>query len=190
MNRFMRPFLAASLFCVSALSLSGCTPILAGSAAVAAHQKFTKEGPNLAAQNYAVADFLIQQADTYVKPKSLIVVEPLTDIQTPEVSTTLARLVPEQIGIRLSQLGYRVDLGQVTTSADTNYLRPAMKSGEKADFILTGNYLRGRRAVDVKVRMIDVNRNQIVAVFDYPIESNSDIRKLSEPKPKIMRVEQ
>lgn len=171
------------------LAITGCTAIMAGSGYVAAQNYMNKEGINLAAQNYAVADFLIQQAETYIKPTSLIVAEPLSDIQTPEVSTTIARLIPEQIGIRLSQLGYRVDLAQVTNSADTNYLRPAMKTGEKADFVLTGNYLRRNSTLDVKVRIIDVNRNRIVAVFDYPIEMDSEMRKLANPRPTIMRVE-
>lgn len=192
MNTMMNRLRIVSIIALAfpALALSGCTAIVAGGGAFAAHQAMQEDSPNLAAQNYAVADYLIQQADTYVKHGSLIVVEPLTDIQTPEFSTTIARLIPEQIGIRLSQLGYRVDLAQVTTSADTNYLRPALKPDEKADFILSGSYLRRRSAIDVKMRMIDVNRGQIVAVFDYPIAADSEIRKLSEPKAKITRVEQ
>lgn len=190
MKKLTRPLFVASTLCVSLLSLSGCTAIVASGGAFAAHQALNKETTNLAAQNYAVADFIIQQADTFIKPQSLITAEPLTDIQTPEVSTTIARLIPEQIGIRLSQLGYRMDLTKVTTTADTNYLRPNLKPGEKPDFILTGNYLRRRDILDVKIRMIDVNRGRIVAVFDYPIEADSDIRKLSEPRPVITRIEQ
>ena len=112
----------------------------------------------------------------------------LTDIQTPEISTTIAKLIPEQIGIRLSQLGYRMDLSQVTTSNDTSYLRPAMQKNEKPDFIITGNYLRKtNRDIEVKTRIIDLKNNRIIAVFDYPLHMTRGVRDLSTPKPKIIR---
>lgn len=173
---------------LSLIALSGCTAALVGAGYVAADQIINEEDPNFAAHNYAVADFLIQQADTFIGRDDLIAAEPLTDIQTPEISTTIAKLIPEQIGIRLSQLGYRVDLGEVTTTADTNYLRPSMKSGEKPDFIITGNYLRKTdRDIEVKTRIIDLKENRIVAVFDYPLHMTRGVRELSTPKPKIIR---
>lgn len=184
----MRKFVLLS---TALIVLSGCTTVLAGAGIVAADQIINEEDPNFAAQNYAVADFLIQQAETFIHPDDLIAAEPLTDIEAPEISTTIAKLIPEQIGIRLSQLGYRMDLSQVTTSNDTSYLRPAMKKNEKPDFIITGNYLRKtNRDVDVKTRIIDLKNNRIVAVFDYPIHMTRGVRELSEPKPKIIRTTQ
>jgi len=169
-------------------ALSGCTAVLAGAGLVAADQIINEEDPNFAAQNYAVADFLIQQADTFIGRNAIIAAEPLTDIQTPEISTTIAKLIPEQIGIRLSQLGYRMDLSQVTTTADTNYLRPAMGKNEKPDFIITGNYLRRtNNDVDVKTRIVDLKNNRILAVFDYSMYMTRGVRDLSTPKPKIFR---
>ena len=180
-----------ALLPLSMLALSGCTHALVGAGVIAADQIINEEDPNFAAQNYAIADFLIQQADTYVGREDLIAAEPLTDIQSPEISTTIAKLIPEQIGIRLSQLGYRVDLGEVTTTADTNYLRPSLKSGEKPDFIITGNYLRKtNRDIDVKTRIIDLKQNRIVAVFDYNLKMSRGVKELSTPKPKIIRTTQ
>ena len=181
----MRKFVLLS---TALIALSGCTAVLAGAGVVAADQIINEEDPNFAAQNYAVADFLIQQAETFIHPDDLIAAEPLTDIETPEISTTIAKLIPEQIGIRLSQLGYRMDLSEVTTSNDTSYLRPAMQKNEKAEFLITGNYLRKtNRDVEVKTRIIDLNNNRIVAVFDYPIHMTRGVRDLSTPKPKIIR---
>ncbi len=173
---------------LSILALTGCTHALVGAGIVAADQIINEEDPNFAAHNYAVADFLIQQANTYIGRNDLITAEPLTDTQTPEISTTIAKLIPEQIGIRLSQLGYRVDLGQVTTTSDTNYLRPSLKAGEKPAFIITGNYVRKtNRNIEVKTRIIDLKENRIVAVFDYPLHMSRGVRELSTPKPKIIR---
>ena len=185
----MRNKLLLPLALITAVStLTGCEVAMLSAGYVAADRIINEEDPNFAAQNYAVADFLIQQADTFVERDDLIMAEPLVDIQTPEISTTLAKLIPEQIGIRLSQLGYRVDLGQVTTTADTNYLRPSLKSGEKPDFIITGNYLRKtQRDIEVKTRIIDLKNDRIVAVFDYPVHMSRNVKELSEPKPKIIR---
>ena len=180
-----------ALIPLSLLALAGCTHAIVGAGIIAADQIINEEDPNFAAQNYAVADFLIQQAETFIGPNDLVTAEPLTDIQSPEVSTTIAKLIPEQIGIRLSQLGYRMDLSQVTTTADTSYLRPSLKPGEKPDFIITGNYLRKTdRDIDIKTRIIDLNQNRIVAVFDYPIHMTRGVRELSTPKPKIIRTTQ
>jgi len=182
-----------SLFMCSALTLgflNGCSTVVASGAFIAANEYFNEEDPNFAAQNYAVADYLIQQARTYIKRDSLIIAEPLVDIQTPEISTTIAKLIPEQIGIRLSQLGYRIDLSDVSTSADTNYLRPSIKANEKPEFIVTGNYLRkNNRNVEVKTRIIDLNEGRIVASFDYQVHMTRGVLDLAQPKPKITRIE-
>ena len=184
----LNAFITASLIGLSLLGVNACQPVLLGAGFVAANEIINEEDPNFAAQNYAVADFLIQQADPFIKPDDLIAAEPLIDIQTPEISTTIAKLIPEQIGIRLSQLGYRMDLSDVTTTADTNYLRPSMRSGEKPDFIVTGNYLRKTaKDVDVKTRIIDLKNDRIVAVFDYQIRMSRGVKNLSDPKPKIIR---
>lgn len=171
----------------AALMLSACTSILAGGAFMAANEAL-KDGPNFAAQNYAVADYIIQQADDFIEQGDLIKVEPLTDIQTPEISTTLAQLIPEQIGVRLSQLGYNVDLSAVTTTPDTSYLKGT--PGQKPSFILGGNYLRKYSEIEVKTRIIDLKQSRIVGAFDYQIDAGYDVRRLTEPKPIIMRIEE
>ncbi len=166
---------------------AACSHAILGAAAFTATEAMNREDLNLAAKHYAVADYIIQQASTYVKRDSLIVAEPLTDIETPEMTATIAKLIPEQIGIRISQLGYRVDLGAVSTTPDTNYLRPGFAEAEKPDFVLTGHYLRRRKGLDVKIRIVDLKNNGIVAAFDYTIKNEQQLRKLSEPQPKITK---
>mgnify|MGYP006943317722 CR=1 FL=1 len=158
---------------LSLCSLAACDVLFVSGAAMTAHHYLNEEDPNFAAQNYAVADFLIQQADTYIKHDSLIVAEPLVDIETPEITTTIARLIPEQVGVRLSQLGYLVDLSKVTTSPDTNYLRPARDATREPEFLITGHYLR--------------KSERDVAVFDYPVHMSRRLQNLSTPKPVIIR---
>ena len=181
----MRKFWLAPLACIA---LSGCEVMLAGAGFVAANEIINEQDPNFTALNYAVADFLISQADTYIDRDDLVVAEPLTDVQTPEISTKIAYMIPEQIGVRFSQLGYQMDLSKVATSGSTSYVRPALDESRKPDFLITGNYVRQtNNDIDVKTRIIDLKTNRIVAVYDYSIYMTRGVRDLSTPKPKIIR---
>ena len=146
-----------------------------------------EEDINFTEQSYAVADYLIQPAQSYIKRYDLIAAEPLKDSEHPTMSSTLSKMIPERIGTRFSQLGYRVDLSQVSTGGDGHRLSPAAK-GEKAKFVLAGSYLRRRNEMDVNMRIIDVRAGRIISSFDYTVELSRDLKDLSEPKPQIIRV--
>ena len=146
-----------------------------------------EEDINFTEQSYAVADYLIQPAQTYIKRYDLIVAEPLKDSQHPGMSSTLSKMIPERIGTRFSQLGYRVDLSEVSTGGDGDHLTASAK-GEKPKFILSGSYLRRRDEMDVNMRIIDARAGRIISSFDYIVELSRDLEKLSEPKPQILRV--
>ena len=139
-------------------------------------------------QNYAAADFLIQQAKSYIDKYSMIKALPLSDINQPDMESQFGKMVPEQIGIRLSQLGYRVDLGDVATAEDTNYLRPHGAQTKEPDYILSGTFNRRRLEVDVSMRMIDPKNGRVIAVFDYILPRSREVDEMARPKPKIMRM--
>ena len=170
----------------SALLSGGCTMALLDSVSAGV---FPDEQVNFTAQNYAAADYLIQQAKTFIDRGAVIEARSLGDTDHPEMESTYGKMVPEQIGVRLSQLGYRVDLTKVATAADTNYLKPASSSFTKEpDFILSGTFTRRRIEVDVSTRMIDVKNGRVIAVFDYTLPRTREIDELAKPKPKIMRL--
>lgn len=165
----------------------GCTAAFLDTAA---HGIFVQEETNFSEKNYAAADYLIQQGKSFISRHALITAQPLSDVNQPNMESQFGKMVPEQIGIRLSQLGYRMDLQHVATAEDTNYLRPAISSNEKTDFVLSGTFHRRRIEMDVSVRMIDTRNNRVVAVFDYTLPLNREIADLARPQPKIMRLPQ
>lgn len=172
--------------CAAALiGVSGCSAAFLDTAA---HGIFTQEETNFTQQNYAVADYLTQQAHTFISRSDLILAEPLTDTEQPGMSSTISKMIPEQIGIRLSQLGYRMDLSRVATGTDTNYLKPSITTGEKPDFILSGTYLRRRIEMDVNMRIIDVKAGRVIAAYDYIIPLTREVNDLATPEPKIVRM--
>lgn len=179
--------LVLTLLACIPIALAGCAAAVVDTGTSAVKLYILSTPTNFTAQHYAVADYLYQQAESFVEPEHLIKAEPLTDLDAPEVQTLMASAIPETIGIRLSQLGFSVDLSDVSTSADTQYLRPKME-GQNADFVLTGNYIDDGGDFDVKVRMIDLHEKRVIATFDYTIEIRGDLKRLSKPKTIISRV--
>lgn len=180
-SKFLMPLCALSM-----LATSGCTLALLDSVSAGV---FPEEQVNFTAQNYAAADYLIQQAGTFIDRYAVIEARPLGDTDHPEMLSTYGKMVPEQIGVRLSQLGYRVDLRKVATAADTNYLKPAQGAiGNDPDFIVSGTFTRRRIEVDVSMRIIDVRNGRVIAVFDYTLPRTREIDELARPKPQILRL--
>lgn len=179
---------------VAMAGLSACGPAVLGGTALGAAGMgvFDRDETVLIEKNYAAADYLIQQADAFINRRyDLIIAEPLTDNVQPLASPDINRRIPEQIGVRLSQLGYRMDLSKVAGSVETNYLKPTITDGETPDFVLSGNTTRRGGEMDVSLRIVDIKAQRVVGAFDYIIEINSrDLRESAKPKPKIIRLEE
>ncbi|MCB9982784.1 MAG: hypothetical protein H6861_03785 [Rhodospirillales bacterium] len=150
---------------------------------------FPQSETNFKEQNYAAADYLIQQARTFIGRGDLMIAEPLSDTKQPGMSSTISKMIPEEIGIRLSQLGYRMDLSRVATGAGANYLKPSITQGEKPDFVLSGSYLRRRIEMDVSLRIVDTRAGRVIASYDYIMPLNRETAELAKPQPKIVRME-
>jgi hypothetical protein len=169
--------------------LGGCSAAFMDTAA---RGIFPQEEVNLTAKNQAAADYMIQQAETFLtKGSTLVEAVPLRDVQQPDLpSSRLGKMIPEQVGIRLAQLGYRMNLDPVLTSADTSFMRPAALTGQEADYTLSGTYLRRRKDIDVSLRIAGTQSGRVIASFDYTIPMNREIAELSEPKTRIFRLEE
>ncbi len=178
-----------SVLILASFLLSGCTAIaLTQTDALGI---FRDEEVNITQRNYAAADYLIQQARTFIGRRDLLTAETLTDKDEARVHSALGRMIPQQVGVRLSQLGYKVNLDQVTVAGEeSNYLNSATIKNEKPDFILSGTYLRRPQELDVNLRIIEIGTGRIVAVFDYIMPMNREIAELSEPEARIYKVGQ
>ncbi len=179
---------APILLVMGALMLVGCQALAIGGAAVAYNE--LKEKPaNFMQQHYAVADYMIAQADTYIdRRRDLIIAKPLSDSKQPGMTSLLGHMIPEEIGLRFAQLGYRVDLSDVTPEADINYLRPAIKVGEVSDFLLSGNMTQFDREIAVDMRITEISSGRVISAYSYTMPLTSEVRKLAQPKPLILRM--
>lgn len=179
---------ALSVFlCVFAvLAGGGCTAAFVDTAK---HSIFGQEETNFLEKNYAVADYLIGQAKDRIDRNAVVIgAMPMTDTEHPGMDSKISRMIPEQIGVRLAQLGYKVDLENVATSPHTNYLKPAEGSLAAPAFVISGTFTRHRRDMDVSARITDSATSRVVAAFDYTLPLTRETNDLSRPKPQIIRM--
>ncbi len=165
--------------------LSACTAAFLDTAA---HGIFLQKDVNFTEKNYAVADYLVGQARSAMPRSALVTAMPLKDREHPDMESEFSKMIPEQIGVRMSQLGYRMDLEPVATSEDTTYFKPADMDRKNPDFIMSGTFLRHRTEMDVSLRIADARTGRIVSAFEYVLPLNRTVDEMSRPKPKILRM--
>lgn len=171
--------------------LTGCfaTPtaqIAAG--ALGTHYLFKDEDVNFTERNYAVADYLHQQAESFLRRGTLIKAVPLTDSDMPNLTSDFAKMIPEEVGLRLMQLGHRVDVSDVTTTEDLNNTAKNTAANKNPDFILSGNYKRARHDLDIIMKITNVRDGRIIALIRYTMPLNKAVREASKVEPQIIRL--
>ncbi len=176
---------ALILFVGLSLQACGATPIL-HAAKNKASTMLWGEDVNLIERNYAAADYIIQQAKSYIGQYELIQVQHLTSLDHPKLRSDFDSIVPLQVGERLMQLGYRVDLSDVSQSADASY---HANQGQSADHYLTGTYAKLSPGLQLNLRIVNRRTGNVIGSFSYQLPFNSDIEKLAEPKAQIFLME-
>jgi hypothetical protein len=185
-QRMLLPLMLIGLF------VAGCTSGTLTAASLLDFNPFDYfSGPvNMKEKNYATADYLIDRAKHYMKPGDKIKAMPLLDVQEPRLITRFGKQVPEQIGERLGQLGYNVDLSAVSTDANPAFAAAPQPVTNSPKFILSGSYLRRTSStLDMRLYIKDAATGFERGSFDYTLRRTGDIRKNSEPKPMIYKTQ-
>jgi len=134
----------------------------------------------------------VQQAKTFIRRGDVIKVVPLVNFDDPQTPAAIGALILEQIGARLTQLGYHVDLEDVQAQRQflnmSDILAATSTANKKPAFILGGHYINDRPNMNVNLRITQVKDNRVVGAFDYTMPTNREIRNLATPKPQIRLV--
>lgn len=180
-----------ALLSAALISLTGCAEVFLAAGATGAYMAQPLD-TNLVPSSYAAADYMIKQVDDFVKKDDLIKAVPLVNATDTRILTTVDKTVPEQIGTRLMQLGYNVDLSEVSTRPDAAQIAGA--GGQKPDFILSGTHTRKARNtlfpkedLGVSMQITDAKTGRVLTTFDYALPVSPDVKELSDPKPQIFR---
>ena len=170
---------------------AACTPqTVIGAGGYAIYKKhFAPDDINLTEKNYAAADYLTQQASTYIARGDVIKARSLTILGTPELTSQLARMIPAQVGTRLAQLGYNMDLSEVAEDADQTMYQTVNRK-QTPDHSLTGTYRRAKNDLQITMRIVEAANNRVIGAFEYHVPYSRELRKLAEPEARIFVVDE
>lgn len=158
-----RHFAAFTILLVSLFALSGC----ATSFVQDTWDSVTgEEEINLTAVNYAAADMLGQQIKKRMSWRGTMGAAPLQPMTPKEGTAAIQTLVIHQVASRLTQIGINI-----TDAAPSQQPR----------YLLTGHYNETFDKVDISLRVLDMEKNQIIGTHDYMLPMNSEIRELLKP---------
>ncbi len=189
------------------LILCMCMPVLSGcgdpfsfklaTAGLAATTQgiFSSPDVNLKEKSYAAADFMEQDLNrSYIRRRvetvehaKRVIVHPLTELDNNAITSDFGKKVPEWIGRRFSELGYKTYLYQVSPEGNKT-LYPKPPQDEVIDLELKGVYAVHHKTVDVLLRIFDARTGQLVSNFDYTMPLNREIRNMAKTETRIFRV--
>lgn len=143
--------------------------------------EYFKGDTNLLERNYATADYLAERGHGFVRTGSTIKALPFLDSGDPRLVTKFGRELPEQIGERLNQLGYNVDLSSVSSAPEASPASMALAPMKTADFLLNGYYTRNASTVDVKIAIQEAGTGRERAAFQYSLPRHGNVREDTKP---------
>ncbi len=178
---------------LAALPMIGACAELTGYKAVTAglyaagQGAFSNPDVNLTEKNYAAADFLAVQIQRHVDPFDDILVLPLEEVDHSGITSAFGSSVPEGVGLRLVELGYKVWLGEVAAGGNSG-LYPSAPANEAIEYVMRGTYAVNKKDVDVYLRVIDQTSKQVVGRFDYTMPLSKELRTLAQTQTQIFKV--
>lgn len=173
--RFLAPLLAAVIFMTGCANQTSSTKKITYEAAAASP---------LIPTNYAAADSLLEQLKYNVAPNNTLIIATLVNIDELDSSSTLGRLISEQVSARFTQKSYRmVELkfrhnvymaqgqGEFMLTREIHELANA----HAAQAVIVGTYAQSSDYVYINLKVIQPNTNTVLAVHDYalPLDENN-----------------
>ncbi len=134
--------------------------------------------------SHKAADMLILRAQGKLNPEKALITATFVNIDNLEKTSSLGRIVSEQVGSRFSEKGYQVVEMLLRNSV---YIR--QKQGEfllsrelrnistahNAQAVIVGTYALGRNNVYVTARLIRSKDSVILASYDYSLPLDRDV---------------
>jgi TolB-like protein len=135
--------------------------------------------------NYAATDALVRGFAVDQWAKTPIIVATVVDVDNLDASSTMGRMITEQVASRLAQMGYqpyelklrgnlfvRAPSGELLLSREVS--RVAQQ--HNAPVVVVGTFGRARSTVYVGLKAVQVSDNRILAGTDYAIPITDNLR--------------
>ena len=136
------------------------------------------------AVNYRAADALMEQFKSQAYGGPLIVAT-VVNIDLLEQSSTLGRLISEQVSARFSQRGFGVvemkfrsnvymkkSAGELLLTREINDIARS----HDAQAVIVGTYAASGDAVFINMKIVQPGNNIVLAAYDYVLPYNNDVR--------------
>lgn len=162
--------------CVSDGRNEGYTPVLAANAVVDA--------------NYAAADALLAQLKGKLADDKPLIMATIVNIDALEQTSTLGRLVSEQISTRLAQRGLKMLEMKLRNSVylkrNQGELMLTREIGQvaqthDAQAVVVGSYAETPHAVFVNIKVIQPTSNFVLAGHDFVLQKDATVRAMMLP---------
>lgn len=137
--------------------------------------------------NYRNADSLIAQTKNALSTKQPLIMTTIVSIDKLERSSTLGRLISEQVSGRLTQRGYSMsevklrsnlyvnkDQGELMLTREIKELA----ANYDAQAVVVGTYAISQQLVFVNLKIIQPMSNSIIASVDYALPLDGNMRAL------------
>ena len=147
-------------------------------------QKVLIHDTDLIKSSYRAADNLISNNKMIFKPKSRLLITTIADIDNLEDSTSLGRLIAEQLATRFTQRGYSVieaklqsglfmipKTGEFILSQQLRHLEQQYQ----ANTVVAGTYAVAKDKVYLTLKMLDCKSSEVISSYAYtlPLGSNT-----------------
>ncbi len=139
------------------------------------------------AANYRAADVLLAQLHGKLAEDKTVIMATVVNIDSLDYSSTLGRLVSEQVSTRLAQGGLRmIEMklrNNVYLKRDQGELMLTREIGEvahahNAQAVVVGSYAETRDTVFVNLKVIQPATNQVLAGHDFVLAKEATIRSM------------
>ena len=177
-------FMFIALSGVAALGLAAC----ADGPAKRVEPTWEQAANNpLVPANYRAADALLAQIRPTVSNGQPLIMATVVSIDALEKSSTLGRLISEQVAGRFTQAGYRMievkfgnaiymkrDQGELMLTREISNLAKS----HDAQAVVVGTYGESNDYVFVNLKVVQPSTNTVIAVHDYVMPLDSTMRSL------------
>lgn len=179
-----RSMLLTAFSCIAAVALVGCSSTPAQKPEPTWEQAASNP---LIPANYKAADALMAQVRTSLGKSQPLIIATVVNIDNLEQSSTLGRLVSEQVAARFTQAGYRLvemkfrnnvyvkrSQGELMLTREINELAQS----HDAQAVIVGTYGQSDDSVFINLKIIQPASNIVLAVQDYALPLDSSIKAL------------
>lgn len=184
LNHFTFSNLILLIFLLTLPILNGCSSRMAYGNCV--HRVKTGEcqlqqlakDTNLITSSYAAADQLMRYVPSVLYPQLRILVTSLANIDNLEDSTSLGRLIGEQLSIRFAQHGYTViepklhkDLIMIPRTGEFMFSREVFEIARQQDIdmVVAGTYATAQDEIYITLKMLNCRNGKIMSSYAYAL---------------------